>query len=226
MGEIRPIEHRKGRRTAAEIRDDEAAAVRFWSALEELPPSARARILDEGDPARLAARELIDAGARDSADDADGARAARDQPARARAAASPLPQVHGRPYVAAATRAALPGPKLGPVRSQAEVDVDQRAAAVWRRRVARAGPAFADKLARETRRAAPPRDWSAIISEHGPSADPLADALARRRLRLMSGYVRGRINIVGMTPKRALEIAIAALERQDPPASAVKPASI
>lgn len=206
-------------RTADQIRADQTEAEQFWQRAASPDSEWRAQVATEGDPLALALREAAAWSAKWTATDnvRRAASAARKQSeaTRWRRDESQL-----RHYLEAGTSELLPPTRLHP-RTTAEISADRATASAWRDRIQKPSNLLRRRLERERDSHTMPKNWQprardwARASAEQQVRSPLEIARAVRLETLQRHtYVRGRITPVGMSYQRALEIACAALAKQ------------
>ncbi len=199
-----------------EIRADADAAEQFWARAADPGQAWARRVLADVDPAEQAAREVREWNARYSRTDTDARRRARQrQPGLLR-------DDRGlRQFVSPHTRAQMPQPLLGPRRLRVERAEDARLAAKWWARIrslARSPESRDRRLARLRGQLEKPvaRDWGALSEAAGRDLfGELLQSMPHRRRNSDRLYIPGQLHVVGMTPQRALEIAVAVAVQEE-----------
>ncbi len=115
-----------------------------------------------------------------------------------------------RPYVSKDMRTQMPEPLLHPV-DATTVRVHRIERKAWRAKMRKSLPRYTARVAREAD--VQFAQWLLRHPAYGPTyetADPAPQA-TQRRARAASRVIAGKVNPAGMTPERAIQIALGAL---------------
>ena len=183
-------------RTSQEIATDRKAANAFFERMAQMPASQWARIVAKS---RMDAKLLLVIIESDHYNAPHLAN--RKRRAAKVTAASPRLEHRLRPYVDTATAEAMPEPQVR-VSSAEERKRHQSERKAWRRAILHPSPRRQRRVAAEANASYPL--WLLARPDYGPTQAVKTDDAAQRRARLLR-----RSSTKGMTPERALEIAVA-----------------
>ena len=199
-------------RSGAEIVSDRKAANAFFARMDRLSLKSLDRIIGEGavDPKLFEVTRAVKEWSRVHGETVQS-RAAR---AAAVRTINPLVSRDAkqlRPYVAKEMRTEMPPACLHSV-SATIVRLHRQEVAAWRRKMRRSLPQYTARVACEAN--VEFVQWLLRHPTYGPMyemADPAPQA-TRRRARAATRILAGQVNPAGMTPERAIQIALGALK--------------
>ena len=201
-------------RSGAEVAADRKGANAFFARMDKLSPEVLRRIIRDGavDPKLF---EVNRAGK-----EWTGIHGETVQSRAARAALvrtiNPLDSRDDeqlRPYVSKDMRTEMPAPHLHPV-DATTVRMHQVQKSGWRTKMKRSSPQYTARVAREAD--VHFTQWLLHHPTYGPiyeTADPAPQA-TQRRARAATRVIAGQVNPAGMTPERAIQIALGALNER------------